>query len=73
MQAIYDRGHAHEAECLAAMEAEGWHIYGQQTEHVIDCGDGRIEGGLLGPCGELAPTLYYLFGLGMRRIEGAAE
>lgn len=36
---------------------------------VIDCGDNRIEVGLLGAAPEPAPTAYFLFGLGMRRIE----
>ncbi len=36
---------------------------------VIDCGEGRIEAGLLGPAAEVAPTAYFLFGLAQRRIE----
>lgn len=36
---------------------------------VIDCGEGRIEAGLIGAATEVAPTAYFLFGLGQRRIE----
>jgi len=36
---------------------------------VIDCGDARIEAGLLGSAAEVAPTAYFLFGLAQRRIE----
>lgn len=39
---------------------------------VVDCGDGRIEIGLMGHCAELAPTLHYLLALGQRKVEGAA-
>jgi len=38
---------------------------------VIDCGNARIEVGLLGQCGELAPTLHYLLALGIRKVEDA--
>lgn len=40
---------------------------------VIDCGDSRIEVGLMGPCGELAPMLHYLLALGVRKVEEAAK
>lgn len=36
---------------------------------VIDCGDNRIEVGVLGAAPEPAPTAYFLMGMGMRRIE----
>ena len=39
----------------------------------IDCGDKRIEVGLLGTCPELATTLHYLFALAMRKVESAAS
>ena len=37
--------------------------------YVIDCGDSRIEIGLLGKAPEPALTAYFLFGLGKSRIE----
>ena len=36
---------------------------------VIDCGDSRIEVGLLGSAAEAAPTAYFLLGLAQRRLE----
>ena len=39
---------------------------------VIDCGNGRLEIGLLGRCAELSSTLYYLLGLGKRKVEDAS-
>lgn len=42
---------------------------GHNLAWVIDCGNGRIEAGLLGPAAEVAPTAYFLFGLAQRRIE----
>lgn len=36
---------------------------------VMDCGDKRIEVGLLGASPKPAPTAYFMLGLGMRRIE----
>lgn len=36
---LYQRGHDHEAECLAAMDRDNWWITGHQDEAVIDCGD----------------------------------
>ena len=36
---------------------------------VIDCGDARIEVGLLGAAAEAAPTAYFLLGLAQRRLE----
>ena len=38
MQAVYDRGHDHEDECVAQMWADGWAIHDRQAEYVIDCG-----------------------------------
>ena len=35
---------------------------------VIDCGNGRIEVGLIGPIAELAPSLHYLLSLGVQRV-----
>ena len=40
---------------------------------VIDCGNKRIEIGLLGACPELATSLHYLLSLGVRNVEKAAE
>lgn len=40
---------------------------------IIDCGNCRIEVGLIGPCGELAPSLHYLMSLGLRKVETAAD
>lgn len=39
MQALYDRGSAHEDECILALQADGWSIGDRQREEVIDCGD----------------------------------
>ncbi len=36
---------------------------------VIDCGNGRIELGVLGKLAEVSPTAYMLFGLAKHRIE----
>ena len=36
---------------------------------VIDCGDSRIEIGLLGTAPEPGITCYYLFGKAMRKLE----
>lgn len=36
-QAIYDRGHDHEEECVAAMVADGHVVEGRQDEYVIPC------------------------------------
>jgi len=36
---------------------------------VIDKGHGEIAIGLLGQCSEPGTNLYFLFGLGMRKIE----
>ena len=35
----------------------------------VDCGDSRIEVGLLGAAAEAAPTAYFLLGLAQRRLE----
>lgn len=35
----------------------------------MDCGDGRIEVGLLGKAPEPAITAYYLLGLAQRKLE----
>ena len=40
---------------------------------VIDCGHARIEVGLIGHCGEVAPTLHYLLTLGAREVLKAAD
>ena len=40
---------------------------------VIDCGNKRIEVGLLGACPELSSSLHYLLSLGRRVVEKAAE
>lgn len=36
---------------------------------VMDCGDGRVEIGLLGPSPSPATMAYFLLGLGKRRLE----
>lgn len=36
---------------------------------VIDCGDARLELGMLGSAPEPGVTAYYLYGLAMRRLE----
>lgn len=36
---------------------------------VIDCGDGRVEIGLLGQTAEPGAVGYYLFGLAQRKLE----
>ena len=36
---------------------------------VIDCGDGRLEIGMLGAAPEPGVTAYYLYGLAMRKLE----
>ena len=40
---------------------------------VIDCGDGRIEIGLLGQCADYSATAYLLNGLARKKIEEAAR
>lgn len=35
----------------------------------IDCGDGRVEIGLMGPAPQPGATAYLLFGLAKRKIE----
>lgn len=37
---------------------------------VIDCGDGRVDMGLMGKAGEPGTTAYFLAGLAQRKIEG---
>ena len=39
MQALYDRGHEHEIECLAAMKDQGKVLTGFQDEYILDCGN----------------------------------
>lgn len=36
---------------------------------VVDCGDGRLEIGLLGSAAEAGVTAYYMYGVAMRRLE----
>jgi hypothetical protein len=36
---------------------------------VIDCGDGRVDMGLMGKAGEPGTTAYFLAGLAQRKIE----
>ena len=36
---------------------------------VIDCGDGRLEIGLMGAAPEAGVTAYYLYGKAMRKLE----
>lgn len=36
---------------------------------VIDCGDGRIEAGLLGQSPSPGTVAYYLYGLAQRKLE----
>ena len=38
---------------------------------VIDCGDSRVEIGMLGQAAEPGAVGYYLFGLAMRKLEVA--
>lgn len=53
------------ADAIEAGKYDGAH----NLAWVIDCGDSRIEVGLLGKAPEPALTAYLLLGLGMRRIE----
>lgn len=41
--------------------------------YVCDCGDGEIAVGYLGRAAQLAPSAYYLLGLGMRHLEKVDE
>jgi hypothetical protein len=43
MQALYDRGNAHEVECLAAMEADGWHLESAWNDIARDDGQFYVE------------------------------
>lgn len=36
----------------------------------VDCGDGRVEMGLMGPSPQPALTAYFLAGLAQRKLEG---
>lgn len=36
---------------------------------VVDCGDAVINVGLMGQAAEIAPTAYYLLGLGKKKLE----
>jgi hypothetical protein len=38
---------------------------------VIDCGDSRIEVGMMGKAPEPATLAHFLFALGQRKLEGA--
>ena len=40
---------------------------------VVDCGDGRIEQGLLGMAAEPSLTAYFLHGIAQRRFERVAS
>lgn len=39
---------------------------------VIDCGNGRVEVGLMGRAAFTGPELHLLFGIGMHRIQQGA-
>jgi hypothetical protein len=40
---------------------------------VMDCGDGRVEVGLMGRAPDIGPTAHLLFAIAQRKLEGAVE
>ena len=56
MMKVFSRGEAHEAACLAAMEALGWQVYAKQREHRRDILPGVVLSGHLDGMGKPPDT-----------------
>lgn len=53
------------------IETGGYGFAVHNVGWVMDCGDGRVEIGLLGAAPEPGATGHLLFALGQRKLEGA--
>lgn len=54
---------------LADQIEAGKYGVAQNLAWVINTGGGAVEVGILGSVSEVAPTLYFLLGMGMRKVE----